>query len=291
MLHADSARNRLIGIGLISLTYLLFTMLDGSAKWLVRSLPVVEVVWVRFASQALLSAVLLPVHGLALAKSRRPRLQLLRGFMMVTITAINFTALRFLPLTVTSSIFFSVPIIVALMSVPLLGERLDAARGAAIVVGFLGVLVIVRPFGSGFHPAMLLCVLNALLYSLFNLMTRHLAAYDTPATTQFLSALVPAVGLAPFALAAWQAPPDMLHWAVMAVLGVWGGVGHYLLAAAHRYGSASTLAPFAYPQVIYMAAFGYVVFGDVPSAAVLVGAPIVIGSGLFLLLRERRRRG
>ena len=122
------------------------------------------------------------------------------------------------------------------------------------------------------------------------MMTRRLAAYDPPETTQFLSALVPAVGLAPFALAVWQTPPDALHWIVMLLLGVFGGVGHYFLALAHRYASASILAPFMYPQVLYMAIFGYVVFGDVPRWPVAVGAAIVIGSGLYLLQRERARR-
>jgi drug/metabolite transporter (DMT)-like permease len=291
LLHADSARNRLVGIGFVSLTYVFFTLLDGNAKWLIRALPVIEVVWIRFVSHALLSAaLLLPVHGLALARSKRMRMQIVRGLLMVSMTAINFTALQYLQLTVTSSIFFSVPIIIALLSVPLLGERMDARRWAAIVVGFCGVLVIVRPFGAGFHPAMILSVINAFIYAVFNMMTRRLAAYDPPETTQFLSALVPAVGLAPFALAVWVTPPDALHWTFMLLLGVFGGVGHYFLALAHRYASASTLAPFMYPQVLYMAIFGYVVFGDVPRWPVALGAAIVIGSGLYLLQRERERR-
>ncbi len=291
MLHADSARNRLVGIGFVSLTYVCFTLLDGSAKWLIRALPVLEVVWIRFVSHAVLSAVLLlPVRGLSLVRSKRLRLQALRGLMMVSMTAINFTALQYLQLTVTSSIFFSVPIIIALMSVPMLGERMDWRRWVAIAVGFLGVLVIVRPFGAGFHPAMILSVINAFIYAMFNMTTRHLAAYDPPETTQFLSALVPAVGMAPFALAVWEAPPDALHWTIMLLLGAFGGVGHYFLALAHRYASASTLAPFMYPQVLYMAIFGYVVFGDVPGWPVALGAAIVIGSGLYLLQRERARR-
>ena len=291
MLHADSARNRLIGIGFISLTYVFFTLLDGSAKWLVRSLPVIEIVWLRFVSHALLSAALLvPIHGKALLRSRRIWLQVVRGVMMVAMTAINFTALQYLQLTVTSSIFFSVPIIIALLSVPLLGEHIDARRWIAIMVGFCGVLVIVRPFGAGFHPAMILSVINAFIYALFNMMTRRLAAHDAPETTQFLSALVPAVAVAPFALAVWETPPDALHWALLLLLGVYGGLGHYFLALAHRYASASTLAPFMYPQVLYMALFGFVVFGDVPRWPVALGAAIVIASGLYLLQRERARR-
>lgn len=291
MLHADSARNRLVGIGLISLTYVSFTLLDGSAKWSMRVLPVLEVAWVRFVAHALLSAaLLLPIHGARLLHTRRLGLQLVRGLMMVSMTALNFAALQFLQLTVTSSINFSAPIMIALLGAPLLGERLDARRWTAILCGFAGVLVIVRPFGADFQPAMLLSVANAAIYALFSLLTRRLAAHDPPETTQFLSALVPAIGLAPFGLAVWQSPPGAWHWAVLCLLGLFGGVGHYFLALAHRYAPASALAPFAYPQVLYMAAFGYAIFGDVPGTPVVAGAVIVIGSGLYLLAQERRRQ-
>lgn len=290
MLLADSARNRLVGIGLISLTYLCFTLLDGGAKWLVRTLPVLEVVWIRFATHVLFTGALLaPRHGRALIRTRRPRLQALRAIMLLSMTAMNFTVLQYLQLAVTSSIFFSVPIIVAVLALPMLHERLDLARWIAILCGFLGVLVIVQPFGQDFHPAMFIAIANAVLYALFNMITRMLAAVDTPEATQFLSALGATVGLAPFALLAWEAPHDALEWLVAGLLGVLGGLGHYLLALAHRYAPATVLAPFVYQQVVYMALFGYLVFGDVPGTPVLVGAAIVVGSGLYLLLRERAR--
>ena len=291
MLHADSARNRLTGIGLISLTYVLFTLLDGSAKWLVQSVPVLVVVWLRFLTHVLLaSALLLPIRGPGLVRTQHLRWHLLRGVMFCAMTGINFWALQYLQLTVTASIFFTVPILIALISAPLLGERLDARRWTAILVGFAGVLVIVRPGSESFHPAMLLSMVNAVLYAAFNLMTRKLAAYDSPETIQFLPALVASVALAPFALAAWEAPHGWFEWLLLFLMGVFGGAGHYLLAMAHRYAPASTLAPFLYQQILYMALFGYLVFGSVPDAAVWVGAAIVISSGLYLFARERRAR-
>lgn len=291
MLHADSARNRLTGIGLISLTYVMFTLLDGSAKWLVGSVPVLVVVWLRFLAHTVFASVLLfPLRGTALVRTRHLRWHLVRGLIFMAMTGINFWALQFLQLTVTASIFFTVPILVALLSAPLLGERLDAKRWAAILIGFAGVLVIVRPGSESFHPAMLLSLANAVLYAFFNMMTRKLAAYDPPETIQFLPAVVASVGLAPFALAAWQSPAGWFEWLMICLLGVFGGTGHYLLALAHRYAPASTLAPFLYQQVLYMALFGYLVFGDVPDKEVWVGAAIVIASGLYLFARERRAR-
>jgi len=291
VLHADSARNRLTGIGLVSLTYVCFTLLDGSAKWLVGSLPVLVVVWLRFLTHALIvSALMVPMRGLALVRTRHLRWHLLRGLMFVAMTGMNFWALQYLQLTVTASIFFTVPILIALMGAPLLGERMDAKRWAAILLGFAGVLVIVRPGSDAFHPAMLLSMANAVLVAFFNLMTRKLAAYDSPETIQFLPAVVASVVLAPFALAAWETPQGWLEWLMLCLLGVFGGTGHQLLAMAHRYAPASTLAPFLYQQILYMALFGYVVFGTLPDAQVWLGAAIVIGSGLYLFARERRGR-
>jgi drug/metabolite transporter (DMT)-like permease len=290
LLHADSARNRLIGIGLVSAAYLLFSLLDGSAKWLVGTLPVIVVVWLRFVTHAVFAGVVLfPVRGLALVKTSHLRWHMLRALMFMAMTGINFWALQYLQLTVTASIFFSVPIMIALASAPLLGEKLDAGRWLAILAGFAGVLVIVRPGSAEFHPAMLAAVVNALLYAAFLLMTRRLAAYDSPETIQYLPAVGAAIGLTPFALAAWESPSGWLEWTVACLLGVVGGFGHYLLALAHRYAPSSVIAPFLYQQVIYMALFGYLVFGDVPSPAVWLGAAIVITSGLYLFYREKNR--
>jgi drug/metabolite transporter (DMT)-like permease len=290
LLHADSARNRLIGIGLVSLTYLLFALLDGSAKWLVGTMPVIVVVWLRFAMHVVIAGlVLFPVRGIGLVKTRHLRWHALRALMFMAMTGINFWALQYLQLTVIASIMFSVPIMIALASAPLLGEKLDAARWIAIIAGFAGVLVIVRPGSAEFHPAMLASVANAVLYAAFMMMTRRLAAYDSPETIQYLPAVGAAIGLAPFALVAWESPTGWLEWTVACLLGVLGGFGHYLLALAHRYAPASVIAPFLYQQVIYMALFGYFVFGDVPSPAIWLGAAIVIASGLYLFARERAR--
>jgi drug/metabolite transporter (DMT)-like permease len=290
LLQADSARNRLVGIGLVSGAYLLFSVLDGSAKWLVQSMPVIMVVWLRFLLHALFGGLLLfPLRGLSLVRSRHMRWHVLRALMFLAMTGTNFWSLQYLQLTVTASIFFSVPIIIALVSATAFGEKLDTARWVAIVAGFAGVLTIVHPGSADFHPAMLLSVLNAILYAFFMMMTRRLAAYDSAETIQYLPALGAAIGLAPFALAAWEAPSGWLEWTVACLLGVLGGVGHYLLALAHRYAPSSVIAPFLYQQVIYMALFGYLVFGDVPGAGVWIGAPIVIASGLYLFAREQRR--
>jgi drug/metabolite transporter (DMT)-like permease len=290
MLKADSARNRLTGIALVSSCYVLFTLLDGSAKWLVASVPVIVVVWLRFVTHAIFaSALLLPLRGKALVRTQHLRWHVLRAVMFVVMTGLNFWALQYLQLAITSSIFFIVPIVIALIAAPMLGEKLDKGRWAAILAGFAGVLVIVRPGSADFHPAMILALVNAVLYAIFNLMTRRLAAYDSPETIQYLPAVGAAILLTPFGIAAWASPPGWLEWSLACLMGALGGLGHYLLAAAHRYAPATVIAPFLYQQVLYMALFGYLVFGDVPAPAVWIGATIVIASGLYLFARERAR--
>jgi drug/metabolite transporter (DMT)-like permease len=290
MLHDDTARHRRTGIALICAATLCFATLDACAKWLVRSLPVVEVVWMRFALHVvLLSALLAPVHGRTLLRMRNVKLQALRGTMLGAMTGLNFWALQYLQLAETGAIQFSVPLLIALMSAWWLGERLDAHHWLAIAAGLAGVLLVVRPGSAAFHPAILLSVLNALLYAAFNLLTRRMVATETPASMQLVSAIIATLLIAPFALWQWRTPPDATTWGVMALCGLCGGLGHHAVAVAHRYATAAVLGPFLYQQIVYMTLWGWLLFGQVPDAAVVAGAAVVIGSGLYMLWIEMRR--
>ena len=272
----------------MSITFLCFALLDCGAKWLGKTLPVLQVGWLRVLFHVVVSTALFAAHfGGGILRTRRPKLQLLRAAFLPVMTGLNFWALQYLQLAETGAIQFSVPIIIALFAAPLLGERMDRARWAAIGVGFLGVLIIVRPGTQAFHPALLLAIVNAVLYALFNLLTRQLAAHDSPEATQFFSSLGATLAITPFALAAWQAPPGALQGLILCLIGIAGGLGHCFLALAPRYAPASVLGPFLYQQIVWMVLLGYLVFGDVPDAAVLAGGAIVIGSGLYLLARER----
>ena len=189
MLHLDTAENRRIGIGLVTLTTLCFALLDGSAKWLVQTLPVLQVVWLRFVFHVLIaSALLAPRYGRELLRVRDWKLQALRAAMMAAMTALNFWALQYLQLAETGAIQFSVPLLIALFSAWWLGERLDARRWLAIVAGFAGVLLVIRPGSQAFHPAILLSVMNALLYAAFNMLTRRMVATESAASLQLMSA-------------------------------------------------------------------------------------------------------
>ncbi|MGE0802598.1 MAG: DMT family transporter [Lautropia sp.] len=289
LLRQDSGRNRLIGIGLLSVAVLLFSLLDTAAKWLSLTVPLLQIVFLRFLGHVVFTAALLaPRHGLDLVRTRHPWLQFLRAMLLPLMTAMNFWALQYLQLAETGAIMFLAPIIIALLGGRLLGERLDVGRWIAIVAGFAGVLIVLQPGSRGFHPAMLVSLAQTTLYAVFILLTRMLAATDRPESSNFLSALGATAVMAPFALAVWQTPASALEWLVIASTGIAGGLGHYLLAWAPRFAPASTISPFLYQQILYLSLLGYLVFGDLPRPAVVLGALIVIGSGLYLVYRERR---
>lgn len=290
-LLSDSSKNRKIGIALVTLTTLMFASLDTSAKWLVLSLPVLQVVWMRFFTHVLFTAaVFAPKMGWGIFRVVNLKLQCIRGLMLALMTAMNFLALQYLQLAETGAIQFSVPILIAVLSSWWLQEKLDTASWIAIWVGFAGVLVIIRPGSHAFHPAIFLSVVNAFLYAGFNMLTRRLAASENPVSTQLFSAAVSAVVLAPFAWFQWQTPVGVWTWALIALTGVCGGLGHLCVASAHRYASAAFLGPFLYQQILYMTLGGWLVFDQTPDQAVALGAVVVVASGMFLLWREMRTK-
>jgi drug/metabolite transporter (DMT)-like permease len=281
---------RLLGIGLMLVGYFLFTVIDSCAKWLsLAGLPTNEVVFIRYAGQLLLvSALFLPVRGKALVKSRSPRLEILRGLCLLGSTVANFFALRYLPLTVTASIAFTMPLMLCALSIPLLGEDVGWRRWLAIIVGFVGVIVIVRPGTAAFHPAIIASLLGAVCSALYSLLTRKLAGVDSVSTQQFWSGLVATICIAGFAFGDWVWPADTASWFAFGLIGVAALVGHQLLTTAHRFAPASVLAPFGYFQIIFMTASSWVIFNQPPDVWIFVGAPIVIASGLYIWLRERQ---
>ena len=288
-----AAADRLKAIGLMCLAVALFSALDTSAKYLATQahLPVVQIVWSRFLGQFLIMLSMLSVLPIAaFLRTRKLKLELLRSFLMVSTTAGNFLALRHLRLDQTISVVFMAPLIVALLAGPFLGEWVGWRRMTAIFIGFVGVLIVVHPGIGGLHPAFLFAFASMLAYAFFMLLTRYLAAYDPPLVMLFYSVLLGAFALAPFALWGWVWPQTLVQWLILAMLGVLGGTGHYLFIHAYRLAPASTVAPFIYMQLLTMVMFGLIVFGDVPDVWTLVGASVIVGSGIYLLNRDRRLR-
>jgi drug/metabolite transporter (DMT)-like permease len=286
-----AARERLVGIGLMSGALVFFASLDCSAKWLAhQGVHPMLTVWARYVgSVVLVSLFINPVRVPGVMRSRRPLLQWFRSLLLFGSTALNFVALRHLQLAETLSIQFATPLAVAILAVPMLGERTGPQRLAAIAVGFLGVLVIVRPDAGTIQPAVLLTLGNMVCYALYIVTTRMLAAHDSSATTMVYSGLAGVVFLTPLLPWIWETPATLADGLVMLGMGALGALGHGLLVLAHARAPAAVLAPFIYTQIIWSAALGFLVFGDVPSGRTLAGSAIVVASGAYLLWRERVR--
>ncbi len=288
-------RRTLTAIGLIVVAVTLFTALDTTAKLLTTryGLPVSEVVWLRFLGQTvyilIIYAILFgPSQLPALVASKRPLLQLVRSLLMVLTTACNFIALQSLRLDQTVTIVFMAPLVVAALAGPLLGEWVGWRRAVAIIVGFAGVVIAMHPTGEGPSTAVLISFAGMLAYAFFMLLTRHLAPIDPPIVTLFYSMIVGTVLGAPLAFSVWSTPATFEVWLMLAMLGVFGGLGHWLFIFAYKLAPASTVSPFIYAQLLTMVAAGWLVFGDVPDAWTMSGAAIVIASGVYLVHRERR---
>lgn len=279
-----------LAILLMLATYAGFTGIDTSAKWLVQAgLPVAEVVFVRYLGHLLIVlALFAPVEGRALFRMRQPGFVLLRAAMLVIGTIANFIAVRHLPLTVTNAIFFISPLIVTALAALFLKERVGPRRWAAIFIGLAAVLIITRPWGAAFHPAMFISLIPPVVTAIYALITRRLSGVESPQTMQFYAALVPVAAVLPFAFADWRWPAAGWDWVAFLAIGVFGWAGHQALTLAYRYAGAATLAPITYVQILMMATSSWLIFHQPPDSQTILGAAIIILSGLYVWLRERR---
>lgn len=279
-----------LGIGILIVAQVFFTFLDSSGKWLaVAGIPVTEVVFMRYAVHvALLLALVMPTSGFNLFRTGNWKLEVIRGLCLAGVTFANFYAMQFLPLTVTGALLFTMPLMVCALSVPLLGEKVGWRRWSAIIVGFIGILIIVRPGSDAFHPASLLCLAGALCASFYSILTRKLSGIDSPSTQTAYAGIVALCCISPFAFQNWVWPSDLPTWIAFIGIGIAGLTGHQLNTIAHRYAPPSTLAPFNYLELLMLAFVSWLVFAEPPDMWFYLGAPFIIGSGLYIWLRERR---
>lgn len=277
------------GVAWMLVTTLFFVSLDATAKYLVARYPVVEVVWARFVFHMLFVIIVLSTRLKVHAATRRPALQLARSLLLLTCTMLFFFGVKLLPLADASAIMFTSPILLTVLAIPLLGEHVGPRRWAAVAVGFVGALIVVRPGTGIMGVGASLLLAAACCNALYQLITRMLRAADGPLTTLLYTALVGSVLLSLAVPFVWVAP-EPAHWPLFALLGVFGGAGHFTLIKAFQRAPAAAVAPFSYTSLVWATAFGYLIFGDLPDAWTVLGAAIIAGGGLYILHRERVRR-
>ena len=270
--------------------FLLFSVLDANAKWLVGlGYTVFFVVWVRFALQAVvLFVVYRGWKNRRLWQMKQPLYQVLRGLSLPSMTMFNFLALRHLQLDETVSVLLAAPIFVAALAGPFLGEWAGPRRWAAIIVGFIGVLIVVRPGTDAFTLPVVFIMLSMLSNVAYFLLTRKLAGKETPESLIFYSCFFAVFIFAPLGLPNARLPEVPLEYLAFAAVGFSGMIGHMLLIRTSRLVETAKIAPFIYSQVIWMVAIGYLFFDDVPDVWTIVGMLVICGAGLYLMYRERQ---
>ncbi|MGB3501735.1 MAG: DMT family transporter [Mesorhizobium sp.] len=290
--HSAEAPTPLRAILLVLASCVLFSLLDASAKYLVVSgMAAPFVVWMRFAVHVVLVVLLLRGwSNPGMYSFRNLPGQALRGIFLFGSTIFNFIALQTLQLADAIAIYFFAPMVVTALAGPLLGEWAGWRRWLAIGVGFIGILVVTRPgmghIGLGHGYAML----SMLSYCFYVIMTRRMGATETAASLIFYSALVPAVLLSPALPMTGSMPEHWWMWVMLVGIGVLGASGHWLVIKAYQLAPVSALAPYPYTQLVWATALGYLIFNDIPDRWTIIGALIIVASGLYIVHRERALR-
>jgi drug/metabolite transporter (DMT)-like permease len=278
------------GIALILASTVFLGLSDVTAKYLSASLHPIEITWIRFLVFALIMMPAMisgsPLYAL---KTDRRKLHFLRGATVLGSSLFFITGLKFLPIAEASATGFVAPLFVTALSIVFLNEVVGLRRWIATGVGLLGVIIVLRPGTSAFHPAAFFPLISALCWACTLIMTRMLSGTERAITTMtyssiagvcILSLLVPFVWVTP----TWQAV------AFGVFIGIASTAGQWIVVMAFRYADASVLAPFSYTQLVWVSVLGFFVFGEVPDVWTVTGAAFIVASGLYTAHRERVRR-
>ncbi len=292
MSEAVTRRRHLVGVALAICAVFAFSILDSLAKHLAQSYPLPMVIWARYFVHVLVMLVLLaPTMGSRLVRTRRPAMQVARGLLLGMSTIFFVTGLSLMPIAEASTIALIAPVLVTLLAVRFLGERAPPGTWWALGVSFAGVVLIVRPGGQVFGLAALLPMASAFCFAVYQMLTRRLAGVDDGLATLFIGALVPAIiatGIVPWF---WAMPVSLFDALLFVAMGSVGAIGHLLLVRALERAPASTIAPFAYVQVVSALLVGWLFFSDFPDLTALAGMGLIVITGVTLALRQQRAPG
>lgn len=289
---APAAPNRtLVGILFMCAASSLFPVMNGIVQLLSVRYSSEQIVWARVLSHLVFILALFgPSFGIGIVRTTQLKWQIGRSVVLLMSTCFFFSGVKHLVLAKAASISFTAPFIVALLAWPMLGERVSISRLLAVVVAFLGVLVVIQPGGEVFQWASLLILGSAICYALYQIFTRRVAGHDPPETSAVYSALVGTLVMSIVVPFVWT---DLHSWSdavLLLSLGILGGLGHYCVARAMTYAQASVLAPFQYWQMVGSVIVGYVLSGLLPDVSTWIGAGIIIAAGVYIAWLETRPR-
>lgn len=288
-LRTDNSDTSNSGIYWMLLTMFLFVSMDTTAKYLIQNHPVFQVVWGRYFFHVVVLLIVLAPRLRSLLVTQNLKLQLIRSLLLLTTTGCFFTGLNYVQLADASAIMMMCPIFVTALSMPVLKEYVGPRRWASVIVGCIGALIIIRPGGGLFQPAVFFPIAAAVLYAIYQVSTRFLSQSDSVLTTLFYSATIGAIissAVVPFY---WE-PLSPKEWGLMLLLGLIGGLGHFSLIKAFSVSPVATVAPFSYTNLLWAAGYGYWIFGDLPDQWTVIGASVIIASGLYIFHREQMQK-
>jgi len=284
-----SSERPLRGIALFVLAMLALTCQDAFFKLLVADYAVVQIIALRYALFLLLALWIAGREGLAAAfATRHPWLQITRALVLLGDVGCFVAAVSYLPLANAHAIIALSPLVALVLAIPVLGERVGPRRWTAVLIGLTGMLVVLRPESSGFEPGMAFALAAAILFALYNVLTRRATLIDGTGPTILYTALVGALVTGLAAPTVWRAP-DAADWAMFAAMGLLGGLGQVLSVWASRDAEASLLQPFVYTQLLWAVLLGLAIFSDWPDARTMAGAALIVAGGVYAARRHRAR--
>ena len=277
------------GIALLLASSIFLGTSDATSKYLSKTLPSIEITWIRFlVFVVIMIPAMVPGSPLFALRTKRPMLQVTRGMALFGASVLFISGLRFLPIAEASATSFVSPLFVTALSIFFLGEKVGPRRWLATAVGLMGVLIVLRPGTSAFHPAAFFPVVSAFTWASCLILTRKMSGQERTIVTMTYSSLVGFAILCVLVPFVWVAPTwhDILFGIIV---GVTSTAGQWIVVLAFRYADASVLAPFSYIQLLWVTLLGFVIFGEVPDIWTVAGAGFIVASGLYTAHRERVR--
>lgn len=273
--------------GLFMLGIFCFSIMDTFSKLASQEYHSLQVVWGRYFFQAVLTVLILGSHLKRLFKTRYLKLQILRSVFLFGGTAGFYTAIKFMTLAAATAVFEAAPLFITVLAYFILKEHVGIRRWIAVCIGMLGALIIIGPSWDAVSWIALLPLFAGLCFASYAIATRFLGSEENPLTafvyTGMFGTLISSL-IVPFVLDT----PDLWGLSLMFAMGAFGGIGHYFMVRSLSTGEASFLAPFGYVSLVFNAGWGFLVFAEIPTLPVLIGALIIVGSGLFIWMIERR---
>ena len=271
------------------LAWVILPVMDGLAKYLSVDLPVLQIVWARYFFTVVITlSFIIIFFRKQLVWTSKPKLQLFRGLILLCANMLFFYAISIISLTKALTLAFVAPLIVTALSPFILGEIVGYRRWLAVIIGFIGSLIVIRPGLIEFNLATLAALGTGFFYGIYFIITRKLHKADSPLLTLLITGVVGAIILSAYMPFSWI-EPNPNQWLFMFCIGLCASVGHFFLILSLKYADASKLAPFSYFEIVINVIIGYYFFSDFPDIWTWVGLLIIINSGIYISFRERSR--